>query len=45
MIRKWRNQKEIPIPKTEVKEKTNLQSGTYTKKTYCKLSEQLFFQS
>ena len=44
MIRKWRNQKEIPTPKTEVGTKLNLQSGTNTKKTYRKPGEQPFSQ-
>ena len=42
-IRKLRNQKEILTPKTEV-EKTKLKTGTYTKKTYHKPSEQLLVQ-
>ena len=39
MIRKRHNQKEIPAPKTEVG-KINRQLDTYTKKIYCKPSEQ-----
>ena len=42
MIRKRRNQKDIPTPNTEVGKKLNWQLGTYTKKTYCKPSGQLF---
>ena len=42
MIRKRHNHKEMPSSKTEMEKKTNLQSGTYTKKTYRKPSEQLF---
>ena len=40
MIRKWRNQKEIPFPKTKIG-KTNRQTGTNAK-AISKLSEQLF---
>ena len=35
MLRKWRNQKEIPTPKNRGGIKLNKQSGTYTKITYC----------
>ena len=41
MIKKWHNQKEILTPKTKVG-KINLQSGTYTKRTYRKPNEQQF---
>ena len=41
-IRKRRNQKKIPTPKTEVGEKPNQQSGTYIMKTYRNPNEQLF---
>ena len=41
MIRKWRNQKQLPTQKTEVG-KLNKQSSTSIKKTYRKPSEQLF---
>ena len=44
MIRKWRNQKGIPNPKTDVAKDLNNQSGTYTKKTYHTQSEQPFAQ-
>ena len=45
MLRKWRNQKQNPTPKTKW-EKLNwqLHVGTYTKKTYREPSEQLFSQ-
>ena len=41
MVRKRRNQKEIPTPTKPRQEKTNLQLGTYTERTYRKPSEQL----
>ena len=41
MIRKWRNQKKIPLQKPGRK-KLNRQSGSYTKTIYRKQSEQLF---
>ena len=40
MIRKWRNQKEIPTPQTEKWEKTKM--TFITKETYRKPSGQLF---
>ena len=42
MIRKRLNQKEISTPQAEGWEKTKMTLGNYTKKTYCKPSEQLF---
>ena len=42
MISKWRNQKEIPTPKTKAGKTKLTILGTYTKKTYRKPSELLF---
>ena len=45
MIRKWRNQKETPTPYTEMGKQFKMQrTRCYTKKTYLKMGEKLFYQ-